>query len=227
MNQVSDSSRDRIRKPATRRGRRTRNKLLDAAEAIFGEKGFDRASIGEITQQAGVAQGTFYIYFPDKQAVLVELVRELSHCLRQEIAEAVAGLTDRLEIERTGFRTFFTFSHKHRNLYKIVRQSEFVDESIFRWYYQRLAEGYVEGLRTAMDEGQVRRMDPECLAYCLMGIADFVGMRWVLWGDDTLPEKVFDGVIDFILHGLAFCPDSEEAGTAVEPEDSAAEQGGI
>lgn len=191
-----------LTKPITPRGQQTRQKLLEAAEAVFGEKGYERASIVEITRRAGVAQGTFYVYFSDKKAAFVELVRELSHRLRREIAERVAGLSDRLEIERVGFRTFFTFAHKHRNLYKIVRQAEFVDEEVFRWYYRRLAEGYARGLAQAMEKEQIRRLDPECLAYCLMGIGDFLGMRWVLWDGESPPDEVFEDMMAFIRHGI-------------------------
>jgi len=186
----------------TPRGQLTRRKLLEAAEAIFGEQGYERASIVAITRQAGVAQGTFYVYFPDKQAIFVELVKALSQRLRQAIAAAVAGLPDRIAVERVGFQTFFAFAHQHRNLYKIVRQAEFVDEDLFRWYYRRLAEGYTQGLAQAIAAGQIRNLDPECLAYCLMGIGDFLGMRWVLWEDHHLPEAVFDTMMLFVRHGI-------------------------
>lgn len=199
---MSDSNRKPVTRPATRRGRATRENLLAAAEDAIGEKGYDRTSIGDITRRAGVAQGTFYIYFADKKAVLVELVRELGHSLRQEIAQATAGLSDRLEIERAGLRAFFDFTHRHRNLYKIVRQAEFVDEEIYRWYYRRMADGYMRGLTEAMGAGQIRRLDPECLAYCLMGIGDFLGMRWVLWNEGGMPDDVFESLMTFIRHGL-------------------------
>ncbi len=195
--------------PSTPRGQQTRQKLLDAAEVVFGETGYERAGIVEITQRAGVAQGTFYTYFPDKKAIFIELVKELSHRLRREIAIAVEGLTDRIEMERVGFRVFFTFAHQHRNLYKIVRQAEFVDEDLFRWYYRLLAEGYVRGLSQAMDVGQLRRLDPECLAYCLMGIADFLGMRWVLWNDERPPEAVVESMLAFIRHGMDSHPPTQ------------------
>ncbi|MFQ5340243.1 MAG: TetR/AcrR family transcriptional regulator [Anaerolineae bacterium] len=189
-------------RPSTPRGQQTRQNLLQAAEEVFGEKGYERASIVEITRRAGVAQGTFYNYFPDKKAAFVELVQELGHRLRQELAEAVAGISDRIEVEQVGFRTFFTFAHRHKSLYKIVRQSEFVDEELFRSYYQRLAEGYIQGLAQAMDEGQIRRLDPESLAYCLMGIGDFLGMRWVLWEDKSPPEEVIETMMAFIRNGI-------------------------
>ncbi|MGA9595817.1 MAG: helix-turn-helix domain-containing protein, partial [Acidimicrobiia bacterium] len=58
--------------PPTAKGRATRQAILDAAEDVFGESSYERASIAEITRRAGVAQGTFYVYFPDKKAAFIE-----------------------------------------------------------------------------------------------------------------------------------------------------------
>ncbi len=192
--------------PPTARGQRTRQKLLQAAETVFGEKGYEHASIADITREGGVALGTFYVYFPDKQSIFVEVVDELGARLRRLIAESVAGLEDRMDVEREGLRAFFQFASGHRNLYRIVRQAEFVDEACYRRYYDRFAEGYVDGLRRAMKAGQVRQLDPETLAYCLMGIGDFLGMRWVLWEGKAQQERVLDTAMEFIGHGLAAQP---------------------
>lgn len=193
----------RVNQPVTHRGRQTRQRILDATEELFGEKGYEQTGIVEICQRAGVAQGTFYIYFADKKAAFVELVKELNHSLRREIAEAVKGISDRIEIERVGFRTFFDFVTKHRNLYRIVRQAEFVDEEVFRWYYRRWMQGYSLGLTKAMRAKQIRSLAPECLAYCLMGIGDYLGMRWVIWEDRVPPQKIFKDIMTFIQYGLS------------------------
>jgi AcrR family transcriptional regulator len=190
--------------PATARGQRTRQKLLDAAEAVFGEMGYERASIVEITRSAGVAQGTFYVYFPSKKAVFVELVWELNRKLRRSLRTATDALVnaDRFELERVGALTFLEFVQQHQSLDRIVRQAEFVDEAIYRQYYDRIAEGYREGLRAAMKKGQLEKLDPEATAFALMGIFDFLGMRWVLWEGRLPPKKVLDDVFSFIARGL-------------------------
>lgn len=188
--------------PVTPRGQKTRAKLLKAAESVFGEKGYERASIADITRKGGVALGTFYVYFPDKQSIFVEVVDELGTRLRRLIAESVADCEDRVDVERQGLRTFFQFVRQHPNLYRVVRQAEFVDEACYRRYYDRFARGYVSGLTRAMEAGEVRRMDPEALAYCLMGISDFLGMRWVLWEEDPGLERVLDTAMTLISHGL-------------------------
>ncbi|HHX88257.1 MAG TPA: helix-turn-helix transcriptional regulator, partial [Paracoccus sp.] len=62
------------RKPRTKRGRDTQQSILRAAEAVIGAQGYASASISDITRAAGIAQGTFYIYFDSKEHVFRELV---------------------------------------------------------------------------------------------------------------------------------------------------------
>lgn len=192
--------------PRTPRGQHTRQLLLQAAEEVFGERGFDRASISEITQRAGVAQGTFYVYFVDKKAIFLELVRSLNDRLRDVVLAAMDGVTDPVEVERVRFQTFFRFVMAHRNLYRIVRQAEWVDEETFKWYYRRLAEGYGATLARAMESGALRPMGPEFVAYCLMGMADFVGMRYCLWADEGPSDDDFENLITIITRGLCAAP---------------------
>ncbi len=195
------------RAPVTSRGQRTRQSLLDGAEKVFGKVGFEHASIAQITKEAGVAVGAFYVYFPSKEAVFTGLVDELGTRLRRAIAKRVGGHDDRLVIEREGLRAFFDFAAEHRQLYRIIRQAEFVDEAAFRRYYRSLAAGYTEGLQAAMNKGEVRSMDAEVLAYALMGIADFIGMRFVLWGDrKRRVDQVIEEVTGFLLEGLTVPP---------------------
>lgn len=202
--------------PVTARGQRTRQKLVDAAEAVFGQKGFEAASIADITREAGVALGTFYVYFPDKKALFVEVVDALGDRLREQLALAVEGLEDRLEMEKAGLTAFFAFCRKHRLLYRIVRQAEFVDEACFRRYYQRIAEPYARRLEEAMGLGQVRTMDAEALAWCLMGLADFLGLRFVLWkGSGATQEAALQTAVEFIRHGLS--PRAPAAGGELPP----------
>ncbi len=185
------------------KGERTRQRLLDAAERIFGEKGFHAASITAITREADVANGTFYLYFPSKTDIFCELIRARGHEMRAELVEATAGHRTRAQIERAGFRVFLDWVGRHPNLYRIVRNAEFVDADVFKEWYQRLGEGYADALRAAMDAGEVDPGHPEALAYCLMGLGDFTGMRWVLWEDGAeVPDDVFETVMAFVLRGL-------------------------
>jgi AcrR family transcriptional regulator len=187
--------------PTTPRGQRTRQKLLDSAEAVFGEAGFHNAGIIEITQRADVALGTFYLYFRDKKSIFDDLVHTLNSRMRRTISERVRDVDDRLEQEVIGFETFFEFVRKHRNLYRVILQAETVDEDLYRWHYRTLADGYVRGIRRAQAAGQVRTdLDAETMAYALMGMAEALGSRYVLW-DGKLPPLSSRRTIRAFLEG--------------------------
>ena len=113
---MTHSSTTPTRQPLTARGQLTRQKLVEAAEAEFGELGFERASISGIVGRAKVAQGTFYVYFPDKKTIFVELVDSLGARLRRVLSAAIVGCANRLEVEREGLRAFLQFTAKHRGL---------------------------------------------------------------------------------------------------------------
>ncbi|MBT8201769.1 MAG: TetR/AcrR family transcriptional regulator [Acidimicrobiia bacterium] len=199
---MTDEHRDY--QPVTERGKATRLALLTAAEEVFGEFSYDGASVAEITRRAGVAQGTFYQYFPDKKAAFIELVHQLNHVLRRTIAEAIADAPNRLAAERIGFVTFFNYVERHKSLYRIIRECEFVDNDTYRWHYTVLSKGYVEGLKRAQADGEIRtEISPDTLAWILMGIAESAGGRWVLWDGTAPPDQVVDEIMQFIQCALA------------------------
>jgi len=188
----------------TERGNRTRAKLIEAAEKVFAELGYHDASIVKLTEAAGVAQGTFYLYFQGKQQIFDELVEDLNRRVRHAMSEASARGGNRIESERLGFQAFFRFTAEHPALYRIIRQAEFVSPAALRLHYTRIVEGYVDGLDKAKSNGEITDLDTTVAAWALMGIGELVGMRWVLWDkdNDSLPEPVFDEVMALIQRAL-------------------------
>src|ERR671937_3140695 len=176
-------------KELTSRGAATRQRLLEAAEDVFAELGYHDASIVKITEAAGVAMGTFYLYFASKRDVFDELVRDLNRRVRHAMSEASAKGRTRIEAELLGFGAYFRFTAEHPALYRIIRQAEFVSPEMLRYHYERLSEGYVEALAHAVKTGEVGKLDPEVTAWALMGMGEMLGMRWILWGDG-MPKRV-------------------------------------
>jgi AcrR family transcriptional regulator len=189
--------------PVTARGEATRRKLIGAAEGEFGDKGFHAASVSSITTRAGVGQGTFYLYFHSKEEIFVTLVRDVGRKLRKQMTAVSGTAVDRLEAERNSLQGFLEFTQKHPGLYRIVQEAQFVDEVVFREYYERLAKSYSEGLSEAVRRGEIGPGDAEARAWALMGIGHFLGMHWCLW-QGKLPEpEVIDEVMKMVSYGLA------------------------
>jgi AcrR family transcriptional regulator len=175
------------------RGARTRQKVLDAAESVFADVGYHDASIVKITEAAGVAQGTFYLYFESKKQAFDELVRDLNRRVRHAMKEASSQGETRLEAEVLGFAAYFRFTAEHKALYRIIRQAEFVSPEMLRYHYERLSEGYIEALREAKGSGEVGEIDPKVTAWALMGMGELIGLRWLLMEKrDRMPKSVLD-----------------------------------
>jgi AcrR family transcriptional regulator len=172
------------------RGIETRTKLLEAAEQVFGALGYHDASIVKVTEAAGVGQGTFYLYFASKKDVFDELIRDMNRRVRHAMKEASSRGTTRLEAELLGFGAYFRFTMDHPAIYRIIRQAEFVSPEMLEYHYEKLAEGYVEGLRESIARGEVGDIEPEVTAWALMAAGEMLGMRYILWGDGSVPEHV-------------------------------------
>jgi AcrR family transcriptional regulator len=182
-------------RPLAAKGQRTRARLLQAAERVFAELSYNDASIVKITEAAGVGQGTFYLYFPGKAEIFDELVRDLNHRVRRTMSEAAEQGRTRIESELLGFRAFFRFTAEHPALYRIIRQAEFASPQTLQFHYDRIVDGYVAALERAMDAGEVERRDPEVLAWALMGIGELIGMRFILWAEQTeVSQHVLDEI---------------------------------
>lgn len=198
------------RKPKTARGKRTREKILHAAEECFGTLGYHQAGISDITRYAGVALGSFYSYFSGKEDAMRELVREMGHNLRAHLARNVEGATDRIDAETRGLKAFLEYVRENPWMYRVLQEVQFVDEEVYREYYQDFSDHYAKLLAEATQAGEVRPGNNQVRNWALMGMSHFLGMRFALWNDDVPMEEVVDTMADLLQNGLANHPDERK-----------------
>jgi AcrR family transcriptional regulator len=180
-------------------------RLLSAAEHLFGERSYRRTSVADICARAGIATGSFYAHFRSKADIFAAVVRRINADLRAVMSAALEQAPDDQRArERAAFRAFFDMLSRRPWIDRIVRESEFVDPGLFREYYERLARGYARGVRQAQLAGEVdARYDPEVIAYLYTGIGNFVGMRWADWtAGGQIPPDVLDDVLEVLARGL-------------------------
>jgi len=180
-------------------------RLLTAAEELFGERSYHRTTIADICARAGMATGSFYSYYGSKAEIFAAVVRAINTDLRSAMKAALEHTDDNQRSrERASFRVYFDMLSKRPWIDRIVRESEFIDPGLFREYYEHLARGYARGVRAAqMDRDIDARYDPEVIAYAYTGIGNFVGMRWAEWtAGGRVPEDVLDDVLELLARGL-------------------------
>jgi AcrR family transcriptional regulator len=190
--------------PRTARGEKTMRKILDAALAEFGEKGFSDSSIVSITSRAKVALGTFYTYFDSKEALFAALVQDMSRRVRDHVAPAIADTADTLDAERQALASYLDFVVHNKQVYRIIDEAEFVDPAGFRTHYETTAARIAARLQGGIDAGQLRPCDPlanEVRAWALMGMNVFLGLRFGVWGEED-GEQVAAAAGDMLGKGL-------------------------
>ena len=185
--------------PSTARGEATRSRVLEAAEQVFGAKGYHGASVTEITRAAGVAQGTFYLYFKGKKEIFLDLVDDLGSRLRALTLEASSGAASYSEAQARGFEAFFEFARGHRHIYRIIQECDRVDPTTYRRFYSLLADTYRRGAEAAGD-AELADIDPEVLAYCMLGVGHFVALRFLMW-DHVAAAEFERAAIGFVQRG--------------------------
>jgi AcrR family transcriptional regulator len=193
------------RRPPAGDDRPPGERLLAAAEELFGERSYRRTSVADICARAGIATGSFYAHFSSKNDIFAAVVRRINADLRTAMRAALDGVPDsQRDRERAAFRAFFQMLSKRPWIDRIVRESEFVDPGLFREYYERLARGYARGVRRAQLAGDVDPdYDPEVIAYMYTGIGNFLGMRWADWtAGGQVPSDVLENMLGVLAHGL-------------------------
>jgi AcrR family transcriptional regulator len=166
--------------PARTRKRLTREEITPIArEAIFtaaarvvGEVGYAEASVGRITAAAGIAQGTFYLYFPTRQSLFDELLPHARRELLALVRERVAGAPDFLELEERGMAAFLEYVRRNPGFLRILNEAEAVAPGAYRAHYDDVAERFRRELHEAVAAGQIRPLDEaemHTAVYLMMG----------------------------------------------------------
>ncbi|HPU16384.1 MAG TPA: TetR/AcrR family transcriptional regulator [Polymorphobacter sp.] len=189
--------------PRTARGRRTRDAILEAAAAEFGERGFHDAAITRITARAGVALGSFYTYFDTKDAVFTALVRHMSAQVRDHVGPTILAAPDRLSGELAGLTAFIDFVRSNKGLYRILDEAEFVDAASWRAHYETTVAGYVASLTAAATRGEVRAGVGEIEAWAIVGMNVFLGLRYGVWAQDQPAGEVAAVANRLLREGIA------------------------
>jgi AcrR family transcriptional regulator len=194
------------RKPAAGDERPPAERLLTAAEALFGERSYRRTTVAEICARAGMATGSFYAHFNSKADIFAAVIRQINTDLRAAMRTALEQADGNQRArERASFRAYFDLMSKRPWIYRIVREAEFVAPGEFKEYYERLVRGYARGVRIAQLAGDVdARYDPEVIGYVYTGLGNFVGMRWAEWtAGGRVPDDVLNDLMSVLARGLA------------------------
>ncbi len=182
-------------------------RILDSAVAVFAEKGFHSARIADIAERAGVADGTVYLYFKNKDEILMTAIHTAFDVFvaraRAEMAQ-IASPSQRL---RRLAQMHLEALGSNRNL-AVVFQMELRQSARFLapFSHQHMVD-YFELVRASIREGQASGLfrpglNEKIAANCFFGAIDEMVTSWVLAEKEYPLANTADSVADIILLGL-------------------------
>lgn len=156
--------------------------LLAAARQVFTKKGYHAATVDDITRAAGVAKGTFYLYFNEKRAIFIDLIQhffDLIADIGRSVAQDVRSPADFFSQVEHAARAAAELFGEDRDLVRLVyRESMGLDEELERMvrdFYRRMAEVEAENIRVGVELGLFRGdVDPTVAAYAHIGLVERV-----------------------------------------------------
>lgn len=190
---------------AKREPRVTRDRIMDAALAVFADQGYHRASIEEIATRAGLTKGAVYYWFTDKD----DLARDLQRGLWSEVALEAARVTDptagTVENLHRGFRVMVATLERQPAARFFLRDVWLVpalDES-GRGDQERAVEHLRDLLERGIARGDVTPVDPDVLARVIMGTFVEATLHILTGGDADATVAVVDRMLAAFAMGEA------------------------
>ena len=193
----------------------TKRKIFDAATRIVGKYGYAEASVARITEQAGVAQGTFYNHFENRQQLLDQLLPKIGVDMVQFIRERTGTAhAARQEIERFG--AFFDFIREVPEFLRILNEAEFFAPTGYQKHLDNVSTAYVRILRRARQAGAIEGFSDEefeAIVHMFMGARGYLSRRYSYaeGAVTAVPDHVISAYEKLITRGL-FTPPAKGDG---------------
>jgi AcrR family transcriptional regulator len=168
----------------TLNGKRERTKaqnraaILEAAREVFAELGYDAAGVRDVIRRTRLASGTFYNYFPDKEAVFRAVIDESAQQIRLRLRNVRAGARTVEEFVGHGYRAWFEFLVEDELLFQLMQRNAGPIRALFGDPMLGAGvEDLVDDLRAAIGRGDLPEFDAEYMAGAMAGVALELGVR--------------------------------------------------
>ncbi len=188
-----------------------RDRLLTAATEVFAAKGYSATRVSDIVGQAGVAQGTFYLYFKSKQALFEQLIdtfcsRLMADTLGTFSLSEVSSPEEVIEQARLLWLTVLQRCRQERALMSLaLREPGAAGPEVMarlQANYQRVIDGLASYIEAAIAHGLCRPVHPQLAGWAIFGMLERAVHYAVLVNDQADLEQVADDLVRLELGGL-------------------------
>jgi AcrR family transcriptional regulator len=164
--------------------------IIDAAIAVFAEKGVEKATVSDIVKRAGIAQGTYYLYFPSRLAVMGGIAERVLTQLLARLHAQLDGLPAGKQLDRLAAVIFTEVGAQHQEVALLysgmtqtdqMRRWEQIYAPLYAWLQQLLEQARTDGAIAA-------GVQPRHAARVLVGAIEAAAEQVHLYADTSADE---------------------------------------
>ncbi len=182
-----------------------RDEILAAARRVFAARGFRGTTIADIAEEAQIALGTIYLYFPSKESVFAALNQRFQEILTEGLTDVpAAGSLD--ETVRLRVDNVFAVCGENRDLVRLVVLNTDPGSDVaqrIRTADDARARPLVRALEQAMERDLIRNADPCTVTRLITGLVSFAVYQAFVVSDGKDAHKYRQGCADMIAAYLA------------------------
>lgn len=169
--------------PKTEKSKYTKAKILQQAKEIFARKGFQKATVRDITNAAELGYGTFYLYFKDKKEVFNALLEQVEDEL-YTAADGGSDLQKDYSLGRASYRalrkdlrSIYLSFYENRSILKFSKELSFIDRD-FKKKYSAMKARLVNRTKQILEKSGVRNMNLDIAAVAIAGMIEAAATEW-------------------------------------------------
>lgn len=215
---VASRTPDKLSPPASRGENGKHDMILRAAITVFARNGYFNSKVSDVAREAGVADGTVYLYFKNKDDLLFSIITEMLDSFIAHVRAAITPLSSPLAQLREIARLHLDMLGRDRDLavvfeVEIRHSTKFMEE----FSTKKLSE-YLDLIQQVIEAGQQAGefrpdINPRIATKVFFGALDEMVTNWILSRRGKPLAAAVEPVLDILLHGLV--PNS--ASTAASP----------
>jgi AcrR family transcriptional regulator len=186
-----------------------RRELVATAKRLFIERGFSQTSVSAIVREAGVAQGTFYLYFKSKQALLpylrAEVLDHYLHAFDESTQDRAAPADARLI---AGIARIHAIMREQVPIIRVLREATSSEEIEQIWLEGReaLSRPLAELIATGQRDQSFVVDDHRMAAHLALALLDDLLYESLVWQRPAPPAQTLWHATRFLLRGLGSSP---------------------
>jgi AcrR family transcriptional regulator len=189
-----------------------KNQIINAAEGVFTEKGFDEARMDDIAEETGLSKGTLYLYFKSKDDLIIAILdrmfqREFKQLenldqAAQSAADAIWSMTNLLTKEILSLIRLIPIVYQFLAL---AFRNKYVQTALKK-YINRYLDILIPIIQRGIDSGEFRKVDAREVAVAMGAMIEGTLLLWVYDKSIVDPEYHIHSGMKLLLEGVQARP---------------------